>query len=59
MKRFRAFVVFRFPVWMLADAQTNPGGSNAHVQWFSHLKIMIQPHGWICPMNIICNMKQI
>ena len=22
--------------WMLADVQTNYGGSSAHVQWFSH-----------------------
>ena len=25
-------------MWIPADAQTNHGGSNAHVQWFSHWK---------------------
>ena len=24
-------------VWMPVDAQTNHGGSSAHVHWFSHL----------------------
>ena len=34
-----SFIVFRDLAWMLADAQTNDDGSNAHVQWFSHWKI--------------------
>ena len=41
-KRWRgsdAFIVFRVPMWMPADAQTNDGISYVHVQWFSHWKI--------------------
>ena len=38
-KRFGTFVVFGVPVWMLADAQMNHGGSNVLAQWFSHWKI--------------------
>ena len=38
-KRFRALVVFGVPVWMLAGVQMNTGGSDVHVQWFSHWKI--------------------
>ena len=44
MKRFGAFVVFRVPAWMLVDVQMNPGGSNAHAQWFSHWKIRADIH---------------
>ena len=44
MKRFRAFVVFGVPAWMLADMQTNHVGSIAHAQWFSHWKIRADDH---------------
>ena len=44
MKRFGAFVVFRVLAWMPADVQMNPGGSNVHVQWFSHWKIRADDH---------------
>ena len=44
MKRYGAFIVFEVLVWMLADMQTNHGGSNVHVQCFptgrSEQKIM-------------------
>ena len=43
-KRFRAFIIFGVPVWMLADVQMNHGGSNVHVQWFSHWKIRADDH---------------
>ena len=29
---------------MLADVETNYGGSNVHVQWFSHWKIRADDH---------------
>ena len=38
-KRFGTLVVFGVLAWMLVDAQTNTGSSNAHAQWFSHQKI--------------------
>ena len=44
MKRFGAFVVFRVLVWMPADAQMNPFGSNVHAQWFSCWKIRADDH---------------
>ena len=31
-------------MWMLVDLQTNHGGSNVHVQWFSHQKIGADDH---------------
>ena len=34
-----AFILIRVLAWMLADAQTNDGSSNAHMQWFSYWKI--------------------
>ena len=34
-----AFIVFRVPVWMPADVQTNGNVSDAHAQWFSCWKI--------------------
>ena len=33
-----AFVVSGVLAWTLADVQMNSGNSNAHAQWFSHLK---------------------
>ena len=44
MKRFGALVVFGVLARMLVDVQTNPGGSNAHAQWFSHWKIRADDH---------------
>ena len=44
MKRFGAFIVFGVPAWMPADMQTNHGGSNVHVQWFSCWKIRADDH---------------
>ena len=43
-KGFGAFVVFGVPVWMLADAQMNVGGSGMHAQWFSCWKIRADDH---------------
>ena len=43
-KRFKAFVVFGVPAWMLVDMQMNHGGSNAHAQWFSCWKIRADGH---------------
>ena len=34
-----AFLVVGVLARMLVDAQMNVGGSDAHVQWFSHWKI--------------------
>ena len=34
-----AFIVFRVLAWTPADAQMNSNISDAHVQWFSLLKI--------------------
>ena len=44
MTRFRALIVFGVLVRMPADAQMNPGSSNAHAQWFSHWKIRADDH---------------
>ena len=44
MKRFRAFIVFWVPAWMLADEQTNHDSSNAHAQWFFCWKIRADDH---------------
>ena len=43
-KRFGAFIEFRVLTWMLADAQMNPGSSDAHAQWFSCRKIRADDH---------------
>ena len=43
-KRFRALIVFGVPAWMLVGVQMNTGGSDAHVQWFSHWKIRADNH---------------
>ena len=39
MKKFGVPEVFGVLVKILADVQTNPGSSDAHVQWFSCQKI--------------------
>ena len=39
-----AFVVFGVLAWMPADAQTNCGNSDVHVQWFSYWKIRADDH---------------
>ena len=44
MKRFRVLIISGVLTWMLADAQTNTGSSDAHVQWFSHWKIRADDH---------------
>ena len=32
----QTFITNGYFAWMPAGAQTNPGGSSTHVQWFSH-----------------------
>ena len=39
-----AFIVFGVLAQMPAGAQTNDGGSNMHVQWFSCWKIRADDH---------------